>query len=364
MSYFQYINCNSARFLVNVYLKTLLRNPFFYFFSRLSFFFRFECLPGVSPPPNETACEALGCCYSIKLDGDMYAPVCYHSVPSSYGYLVNTSTHQNQRSDQHPRSLVRSYPVVHRMGNTKEITVDLKYRSDETPFRTPSWHITAKVQQLGNDAVRILLYSPEHNSILTDNISPESGDDAKQLDVIVREEDDQYFTVIVFRLQTNETVMETVFGPLIYGEKYIEISTWLPTRHLYGLGQKDNYEFSPNFDERERWALFSRDGDDESGPVYGAQPFFMNFEETAGYVHGLYLKNSAPIEVGVLPTPAVVFRALGGLLDLRVLAGPTPHAVSQQYMGQAGLEGTPAMPPYWALGYHLCRTSSDPSEYE
>jgi alpha-glucosidase (family GH31 glycosyl hydrolase) len=41
-----------------------------------------------------------------------------------------------------------------------------------------------------------------------------------------------------------------------------------------------------------------------------------------------------------------------GILDLFILTGPTPAAVTQQY---AGLTGTTAMPQLFALGYHQCR---------
>ena len=41
-----------------------------------------------------------------------------------------------------------------------------------------------------------------------------------------------------------------------------------------------------------------------------------------------------------------------GILDLFLLPGPRPQELSEQY---AGLTGTTALPPQWALAYHQCR---------
>ena len=50
--------------------------------------------------------------------------------------------------------------------------------------------------------------------------------------------------------------------------------------------------------------------------------------------------------------PAVTFRTIGGILDFYVFTGDTPDLVVQQY---TDVIGKPIMPPYWGLGFHLCR---------
>ncbi len=46
------------------------------------------------------------------------------------------------------------------------------------------------------------------------------------------------------------------------------------------------------------------------------------------------------------------WRVTGGVLDLLVLAGPTPAAVLDQL---TAVVGRPAMMPYWSLGWHQCK---------
>jgi alpha-glucosidase (family GH31 glycosyl hydrolase) len=43
---------------------------------------------------------------------------------------------------------------------------------------------------------------------------------------------------------------------------------------------------------------------------------------------------------------------IGGLVDLYIFTGPTPEDVMRQYQE---VIGTPAMPPFWALGNHQAR---------
>ncbi|GFS21400.1 lysosomal alpha-glucosidase protein [Elysia marginata] len=50
--------------------------------------------------------------------------------------------------------------------------------------------------------------------------------------------------------------------------------------------------------------------------------------------------------------PSLTFRTIGGILDFYLFLGPTPENVIQQY---TKVIGRPSMPPYWSLGFQLCR---------
>lgn len=46
----------------------------------------------------------------------------------------------------------------------------------------------------------------------------------------------------------------------------------------------------------------------------------------------------------------MVYRTIGGMLDIYFFPGPTPEEVIQQY---EALVGKPTMPAYWALGFQV-----------
>jgi maltase-glucoamylase len=50
--------------------------------------------------------------------------------------------------------------------------------------------------------------------------------------------------------------------------------------------------------------------------------------------------------------PVVTLRSIGGILDFHMFLGPRPADVTRQYLEMIG---RPFLPPYWALGFQLCR---------
>lgn len=57
-------------------------------------------------------------------------------------------------------------------------------------------------------------------------------------------------------------------------------------------------------------------------------------------------------EFAMLDGPTVKYTSTGGILDFYFFLGPTPENVVQQYTEAVG---RPQMPPYWGLGFQLCR---------
>ncbi|CAB3406454.1 unnamed protein product [Caenorhabditis bovis] len=110
-------------------------------------------------------------------------------------------------------------------------------------------------------------------------------------------------------------------------------------------------------DRYTRWPMFARDiGPDSQSDLstqnlYGVHPFYMVIEGD-GKAHGVLIFNSNAQEVETAPGPHLVYRTIGGRLDLAFFPGPTPEDVVHQYLLHIG---QPFLPAYWALGYQLCR---------
>lgn len=85
--------------------------------------------------------------------------------------------------------------------------------------------------------------------------------------------------------------------------------------------------------------------------LYGVHPFYMCLEPD-GNAHGVFIFNSNSQEVTTAPGPSLIYRTIGGNLDIYFFPGPTPALVTQQYLE---FIGKPFLPAYWALGYQLSR---------
>jgi alpha-glucosidase (family GH31 glycosyl hydrolase) len=64
---------------------------------------------------------------------------------------------------------------------------------------------------------------------------------------------------------------------------------------------------------------------------------------------------SAFQEVTTGMAPHLVYRTIGGMLDIYFFPGPSPEDVVIQYLA---LIGTPMLPAYWALGFQICSYGS------
>jgi alpha-glucosidase len=163
------------------------------------------------------------------------------------------------------------------------------------------------------------------------------------------------FSFQVVRKSTGEALFDTTGTSLVFERQFLRLKTWLPDDpNLYGLGEHtDSFRLHNTDYRRTFWAR-------DAGAVphwtnlYGSHPVYL--EHRLSGTHGVFLANSNGMDV-ILDRDRrgnhfLEYRPIGGILDFYFMSGPSPVEVSRQY---AEIVGTPAMVPYWSLGFHQCK---------
>ena len=118
--------------------------------------------------------------------------------------------------------------------------------------------------------------------------------------------------------------------------------------------------FKHNFSFPQKWNIFSKDYSNvtlDEKSWFGSFPFYMGLDgDSKGSAYGVLLLNTNPIEIVTNSRPSLTYRILGGDLDLHFFMGPNPEDVIKQF---TQFTGNPMLPPFWSLGFHLCRTTCD-----
>ncbi|EDV25113.1 uncharacterized protein TRIADDRAFT_56705 [Trichoplax adhaerens] len=161
------------------------------------------------------------------------------------------------------------------------------------------------------------------------------------------------FSLVVKRKSTDTVILDISHGGFIFEDQLLQISSSVPSKYLYGLGEHEHESLLHQNWNWHRWGMFSRD--EFPGPnrnLYGVHPMYLNIEDDAANSHAILLLNSNAMEAVLTPMPGITWRTIGGVLDFYVFLGSTPSEAVSQYINAIGL---PYFPPYWALGFQLCR---------
>ncbi|MGH0128960.1 UNVERIFIED_CONTAM: hypothetical protein FKN15_057803, partial [Acipenser sinensis] len=158
------------------------------------------------------------------------------------------------------------------------------------------------------------------------------------------------FGIIIRRTSNGRVLLNTTVAPLFFADQFLQISTSLASPHISGLGEHlTNLTIDLNWTTVTFWNRDTAPHSDAN--LYGSHPFYL-VQEGDGLAHGVFLLNSNGMDVVVQPAPALTWRTIGGIFDFYVFLGPDPKSVIRQYLDVIGY---PLMPPYWGLGFHLCR---------
>jgi len=129
-------------------------------------------------------------------------------------------------------------------------------------------------------------------------------------------------------------------------------------RHVYGLPERaTSLSLKQTTGVSEPYRLYNLDVFEylHESPfgLYGSIPMLL--AHRAGQTVGAFWLNTAEMFVDVTKGPGgthTQWIAESGVLDLFLMAGPSPAAVLRQY---TSVTGTTALPQLFALGYHQCR---------
>ncbi|XP_034250014.1 lysosomal alpha-glucosidase-like [Thrips palmi] len=161
----------------------------------------------------------------------------------------------------------------------------------------------------------------------------------------------------VLRSSSGKVIFDSEdIGALIYANQFLQLNARFPAGSLlYGIGERQstmNIETSAF----QSFTLWNRDAaPTDKINLYGSHPFILirdQYDQNNSKWHGLFLLNSNAMDIITQPGPAISFRIIGGIMDFYWFMGDTPSKVTEQYLE---VIGHPHMPPYWALGFHLCR---------
>lgn len=286
------------------------------------------------PRVTKDECEEVGCLWDAREDD---VPSCYFPPPSLHGYSV-TSLRNNTSSGRIVAQLT--------LKNTSaRVVPDLK----ET--------LTVEVTQYSAEVLRVKVTVPEEERYeppvpLQLPEPPTQHQQQQSLYRVTLGEEGGNFSLVVRRREGDAVLFDTGVGGFTFADQYLQVATRLASRNLYGLGESHHQSLRHDLHYR-TWPMFARD--QPPGPpgenLYGVHPVYMVLEET-GEAHMVLWLNSNAMEAETLPLPGLILRAIGGVMDLYFFLGPTPALALQQY---TSVIGRPILPPYWALGFQLCR---------
>uniref|UniRef100_A0A8D8ZIZ7 Lysosomal alpha-glucosidase n=1 Tax=Cacopsylla melanoneura TaxID=428564 RepID=A0A8D8ZIZ7_9HEMI len=289
---------------------------------------RFDCYPRGTP--NEKTCNARGCCWNPSKGKE---PSCFYPPNhNSYSYVktirneTNGMYHLSFMSLIYQNKILSPYP-----DDIESVQMEIVYETNE--------RVRVKISDNNNKRYESP-YPNVNNKQIKQWNSTTISDKLYEVEVGLSS-----FGFAIKRCASKKTLFDTrSVGGFIMSDQFLQISARLPPSCIiYGLGQ-----VSKPLKEKFDWTtlgLFAQ------GQPSAGHPFYLCLEDD-GKAHGVFLLNSNALEIGLQPTPAITYRATGGILDFYFFMGDRPSDVIAQYLD---LIGKPHLPPYWAMGYQLYR---------
>ncbi|KAH8854391.1 Lysosomal alpha-glucosidase [Schistosoma japonicum] len=289
---------------------------------------RLDCYPNVGS--NESGCIERGCCWMPNNEQDGL-PYCY--FPKDYSAYTVVSTQQTKNG--FIAQLSKLNPT---------------YYSDEIK------NIAVEMREETSTRLRLRFTAPSQPNRWEPSIQLGNPDDIpiENVQYKVSMEKSPFGLKIMRNTKEQEVLLDStgsLSSSFIVSDQFLQISFRVNAETSFGPGEVEQ-KYPNDFETWTRLGLWGHDGDPHSyANLYGTHNFFMGLKHD-GTAFGVFFLNSNAQEVAITPLPAITYRTIGGILDFFVFTGPKPLDVLNQYYT---LIGHPTLPPYWSLGFHLCR---------
>ncbi|XP_013409300.1 maltase-glucoamylase, intestinal [Lingula anatina] len=284
-------------------------------------------------------CEATGCFWKNLTAS---SPKCWYKQASQtgYGYRLNGEIENTTLGYRMKLSRIKTTPLYYKNSTPiDDVKLEVEFH-DISRLRLKFTDFHKQRYEVSQQALDIP--------------APSSPPDVKSRLYDVRFVREPQFGIEVVRKSNGVVIFNTALPGFTFTDQYLQLTTRLSSSHVYGFGEHNHLRYKHDMNWK-RWPIFTRDQGPYADPwnLYGHQTFYMNVE-TSGNANGVFLKNSNAMDIVLQPDPypGISYQVIGGVLDFFLFLGPTPENVVQQYNKAVGF---PVMPPYWSLGFQLCR---------
>ena len=161
------------------------------------------------------------------------------------------------------------------------------------------------------------------------------------------------FSFSVERTSTEETIFDTTGFDLIYSEFFLTFGTKLPSKYLYGLGERRqrNFMYTTGL-----YTIWCKDQfaqiDDGLGnqETYGAHPVYL-MREKSGNWHMMLLRTTNALDFYYdAANETLKYLVTGGEIELKFFLGDKyPDTVIKMYHNYLNKW---TLMPFWSMGYH------------
>lgn len=204
-----------------------------------------------------------------EVRGCIYSPLGYERVPDCFfnrTKLGYTAESINQEKEEY---FLKKSPLV------------------KSPYLEEIKNLKLTVEYLGQNLVHVKIIDVDDDTryevpYKLNQVPPGDKLQSKAKFEYSVDQDSKLFSFKIIRKSTNEAIFDTSMGAFVFNNQFLQISTKLPSRYIYGFGENNHENLAHDLNFRS-WGMFARDnapgwGDNRNN--YGFQPVYYALENS------------------------------------------------------------------------------------